>query len=1810
MAKPYTTERGKHSMSKKCLSLILVLSMIMQLVCMIPAMAAETTEIDATSIIRTIYENDFESDIDGWAVGETKAKEVTYNLSHETYEDKGVLALSSTATISNSYCYQPTAFLDFADIEFTSGNKIVIEMSLKQSGDNADGRAWSYLKYNRPNKSDLTNTNAAGNAFHVAATPEDAANWWTMLSFRADQYASDNGDGTTTTKGADSVYYMKSVNSAPTYTKLSDVDTTAEWTDVKIVIDEGTKKYSVEATAGGQTYSANDGLIKANDYEINNSNIAYGTTLTNYDSLDNLTLYLREQAQTLYVDSFKVYEIIPAFSATAYLTDGILFDPTDAVKVTFVSDGAIAEIPEGAVAINGVTAIESYDAATKTLTLTPDTNLTAGAEYTVTFDEAALESIGMLYNGNALNFKVKGYGVNYFINDDFNTDGNIGAWKLVYGTESGKNITLKQTTLTDGTGVMELGADRYSSETTTSLPTISNDFKDISFSQADEIVIETRFMATGGVKSDGTEGNTTYLKFNQPEDKSLAGITPPSNGGGYLGSQGGTLIQATATAVSYKKTNGYTVASANDNLVGGEWINAKIVLRPNEGVYGMYTITTWEDGDEENAVTKTDGVLQENSLAFYDPQAYKDNGNSIEGLTVTKHTALKNLLFAIRQFSNTMYVDYIKGYTELGPDKEITGASLASNLIAKDASPALVLETEDDLDTTIAGAFAIDGVDAAVSYDAATKTVTFTPDVAFEMGKTYTVTVDSDMLYNAGVDYTGAETFNFKVMGYGKNYFVDDNFDTDLGEWTLGIHSDKNTGSLTWDENGYMVLVCDESNGASFLKDEIRAEREFDDIAIAGNKIVVEARMKATGDSDGLGSAYLRFNAPFEESRLGYSDNWNWTGWAGGVLADLYTGRVVNGENVKAPSIRYKKNSYGTDTVISGIGGNDIWVNVKAVIDGTNGNTQSYTLTAWADNDEANSVTKTGVLNEFKPHMYDLAFDASSTMHTMFKNLSFGTYMMANTVTVDYVKVYTEVTPDVKMSAAVASGLIDKDAPVVINVESESDITVLPNGAFAIDGVTVAESYDAATKTLTLTTAEGWAEGTAYTINVDKDALYAAGIDYTGAEVLTFKTLGAGTNYFLEDDFNTEGDIGNWKLVYGTEGGKNITLKQTTLTDGTGVMEFGADRYSSAATTSSPTISNDFADIELDTNNIVIETRFMSVGGGTKADGTVGALSYFKFNQPEDKSLAGYSQAGGYLGAQGGTLVQFGHAGTYYKSGSYSTSVHDASLTSGKWINAKIVIDNTDGTKSDYTLTTWEDGNEAGAKSVTGTMNENGNYYYNPVLFKDEDTTNDQTRHLTLQNLLFVIREYSDTVYVDYVKAAIVRDFKVNATINCGPSVEVGKPIEVKFNSDVALNSIPADAVAIAGVETTNTYDAATQTITVPTTALTEGETYTLTVDKAKLEAAVNGLSLTGVQSFNIRARGEREKGRVISDNFNDGKASGWTIGAANDGYKAGLDFVDVEGEEGNKALKVTMSAIKAGNGNQPNITRVLGNGIELKNGEWVTIKTRIKRSEGFNYFLKANRPDTIEQVLHEYEWATYTLMGASAKVCTVTSTGALGGVEGAYTYYPADPNGADIPDEWVTYTITFKPETGCYWISAALDDGTVITNERVGAIYVAGTAVEKMFGTAPASNQSYKFLDSLTFIPMADNTGELLIDYINVSVKNTNVIAEAALTVDGEEVEEITAGTTVKPVFTINPEEGVTEYTVISALYIDGIMQDTHINPIDVTEAGTEYTEADGWVIPSALEGRYEIKAFVWDTLGGMKPVSTVTSAQSAAND
>ena len=131
---------------------------------------------------------------------------------------------------------------------------------------------------------------------------------------------------------------------------------------------------------------------------------------------------------------------------------------------------------------------------------------------------------------------------------------------------------------------------------------------------------------------------------------------------------------------------------------------------------------------------------------------------------------------------------------------------------------------------------------------------------------------------------------------------------------------------------------------------------------------------------------------------------------------------------------------------------------------------------------------------------------------------------------------------------------------------------------------------------------------------------------------------------------------------------------------------------------------------------------------------------------------------------------------------------------------------------------------------------------------------------------------------------------------------------------------------------------------------------------------------------------------------------------------------------------------------------------------------------------------------------------------------------------------------------------------------------------------------------------DSLTwYAPFSANT--IYIDYMRayeVDDVEENIKVEL-LDENKNPVTELTANTKVIPTFTVQPrfaEE--TSYQLISAVYVNGILDDIHMQPLTTT--GEVYVDTAGWTFENT-DG-ITVKAFIWNSLTGMMPVSTVAEA------
>ena len=163
-------------------------------------------------------------------------------------------------------------------------------------------------------------------------------------------------------------------------------DDTNLWTEYTITFKPAEEKYYVtivttDANGNETTIASNKvGYMLSTKEELDRE---FGIGYFNKDDgqfyldLSSLTFTSRT-AGNLYIDYVKVFEqadgrIINHSGASAMYNEPL--------KFTLESSKPISKISDGAVAIAGVEATQTYDAETQTITLTPDTDLTIGNVY-------------------------------------------------------------------------------------------------------------------------------------------------------------------------------------------------------------------------------------------------------------------------------------------------------------------------------------------------------------------------------------------------------------------------------------------------------------------------------------------------------------------------------------------------------------------------------------------------------------------------------------------------------------------------------------------------------------------------------------------------------------------------------------------------------------------------------------------------------------------------------------------------------------------------------------------------------------------------------------------------------------------------------------------------------------------------------------------------------------------------------------------------------------------------------------------------------------------------------------------------------------------------------------------------------------------------------------------------------------------------------------------------------------------------------------------------------------------------------------
>ncbi len=347
--------------------------------------------------------------------------------------------------------------------------------------------------------------------------------------------------------------------------------------------------------------------------------------------------------------------------------------------------------------------------------------------------------------------------------------------------------------------------------------------------------------------------------------------------------------------------------------------------------------------------------------------------------------------------------------------------------------------------------------------------------------------------------------------------------------------------------------------------------------------------------------------------------------------------------------------------------------------------------------------------------------------------------------------------------------------------------------------------------------------------------------------------------YYVNDDYNTAGDVGNWKVGETKAlAGQTVTVTQENLVENgetVGAMKFFAYKNDSGYTSDQqPYADNDFTDIPFNTNSkIVIETRIKALGGYLGNTESMGSWAGLKFNRPNQAKYLVENANINYRGWNGGTLFLIKHdSGLRYKNNSYQDAALDESDYRDKWVNVKIVIDGTDGNMQDYTITVTDD-NGLNVTQTAGTLKEQQTAMYDVPSAVDSFIYNAKSQHTDLRNLSLVLRNYADTVYLDYFKVYEVRSAQT-ATVSFpnGTSIRPADSIKVKFNGSVGIEEFAEGLITVDGVECDVTSDIDEQTVTLtPKQKLTPNSSYTLKVSSKILADSV-GFVLEGQKEFTI----------------------------------------------------------------------------------------------------------------------------------------------------------------------------------------------------------------------------------------------------------------------------------------------------------------------------------------------------------------------
>ncbi len=973
------------------------------------------------------------------------------------------------------------------------------------------------------------------------------------------------------------------------------------------------------------------------------------------------------------------------------------------------------------------------------------------------------------------------------------------------------------------------------------------------------------------------------------------------------------------------------------------------------------------------------------------------------------------------------------------------------------------------------------------------------------------------------------------------NYIINDNFSkNDLNGWTLV--KDEGHSSLA-DDLAYVSAV-DGEDGNYMLNyssvDTVSAQYTHikrtlpKSVELSEDKnVVIETRMKTTGTN----RAYLKYNLVTYPK---CNNEWNYC-W--GMLVGTEGNKILvpNGWKMSASTQLY---SYITskDTEVSDFANK--WLNYKIVIKGGDVDTATHTATGnkiyVTVTDDNNNVIVAGEetsldfpdesdwldnnTKEANFTDYNWVEDALNTLDFRLRD--------AETLSVDYIRVYEQYDADINVDAFIVPG---EDITVTVDTAEGS---ALFKDAFVLydeDGevVNTTNSIDSTNKIVTLSPVNKLTAGEKYTVKLNNSAI-SANYSFTTTEK-TFTV--SDVKYILYDEFGNN-DLNGWEqTTYGSYS-KRATVGTEDIGNSNYAMTYESTTATAAASSQwtyeymKKTLDGDGYEFKEGVDT-VIKTRVKQNNTGR---------AFLKFNAPLIDSTDAWNKNWGTL---------FGNEeGHFFTPSGYNDS---GSAYLSYWEKEKIILDIPANTWYEVEVTIHGNTKTASYK-VTPEGGETQSLHNN-MSIDNPDAANMEEDFL--KYLVFRLRA-AEKLWVDYVKVyeQYDADIKVDAFIR--PDEAVVVTVDAKEVTTALKDAFELYDASGVKVTTSNTVDTVNKTVTLAHGGLTDGEKYTVKVNESA--APANYAFAATEKTFTVA-----DVKYILYDEFGENDLNGWTM--VKDAGKTTNDTTTltatpITDESGNYALEYVSAGTKAADWQYNYITKDLAEPVEFDKDKEIVIETRMKAVGDGRVYLKYNLV-TYPNLNHEWNYWWGALLGSDSGEFYVPN--GWSGTDNTYSSNPLntawnkDAIYTDTTGVWYTYKFVVhggEINTETHTATGNTMDVTVTDNSGEVVANLKGlsmdfpdnsTWTQANYETAENVNWVEDALNSLDFRLRLKET--LYVDYVKVYEQKSADMLVDAFMLPGEAVK-----------VTVDADEGSKAFKDAFVLYnADGEVVNT-TNSIDST--------------------------------------------------